>query len=122
MENIVTVTHIETECLTFSDGSQLYSSHEGDCCEHHWLSTDDLKKENAFEGLLFDLSDVNTLITKIPDFGISINPVNGHPVKIPGYGSNNGYYSDNLSVVVENKTTGVTTTVDITECQDYYPG
>ena len=28
-------------------------------------------------------------------------PVNGHPISIPGYGYNNGYYSANLTLVLE---------------------
>lgn len=113
----VKVVDVVSEKLVFSDGSTLESYHESDCCEHHWLFMDDVKKENAFDGLLFDLSDIDNLITKIPDFGISINPVNGYPVKIPGYGSNNGYYSTNLSVIVDNKTLCIKTEIDITECQ-----
>lgn len=116
-KNLVKVIEIETERLIFSDGSEMYSYHDQDCCELHYLSINDLKKENAFDGLLFDLSNIDKLITKIPCFGISINPVNGHPVKIPGYSSNNGYYSDNLSLIINDKTLGIDTTIDITECQ-----
>ena len=54
---------------------------------------------------------------KVDGYGIELIPVNGHSVKVPGYGSNNGYYSTNLSLVLTDKES-VTKTFDITECQE----
>jgi hypothetical protein len=50
---------------------------------------------------------------KIEDYGIELIPVHGWSVKIPGYGSNNGYYSTNLSLVLSDGRE-----FDITECQE----
>lgn len=113
--NNLKVVKIEAELIGFNDGTVLYSNHESDCCEHHWLSTEDLRLDD-FDGLRFDLS-TDDFFKRIPDYGIELIPTNGHSVKIPGYGSNNGYYSDNLSLIVENKETEVRRTYDITECQ-----
>lgn len=49
-------------------------------------------------------------------YGIELIPVKGHSVKIPGYGSNNGYYLDNLSLVLLD-INGFKKFFDIEECQ-----
>lgn len=43
-------------------------------------------------------------------------PTDGHPVSVPGYGYNNGYYSANLTLVLGRP--DATTKFDISECQD----
>lgn len=84
--------------LEFDDGYKLCSHHDQDCCENHYLDFEHIKLED-FEGLEFDLSNDN-FFTRIPDYGIALNPIKGFPVRIPGYGSNNGYYSSNLSLIL----------------------
>lgn len=108
------LTSINTECLLFDDDVKLYSDHSQDCCEHHWLSFDDLTPLD-FEGLEFDFS-TDSFFRKIDGYGIELIPTNGHSVKIPGYGSNNGYYSTELTLVVEKD--GKRNVFDITECQE----
>ncbi|HTE34061.1 MAG TPA: hypothetical protein VK666_26960 [Chryseolinea sp.] len=103
------------EFLLFEGGIKLYSEHESDCCEHHWLSFDDLTLED-FKGLDFDFTNDN-FFKKIEDYGIELFPVVGHSVKIPGYGSNNGYYSSNLTLLVEDEN-GTRKEYDISECQE----
>lgn len=110
------VVSLDSETVSFDNGWSLYSDHEGDCCENHWLSMEDLTLED-FEGLEFDLSN-DDFFNRIEDYGIELVPIHGHSVKIPGYGSNNGYYSSNLSLVLygDNK---VQKEYNITECQNY---
>ena len=108
------VVSLDRDQLNFDDGSTLTSDHYQDCCEHHYLDFADLTVSD-FDGLDFDLSSSN-FFEKVPDYGIRLLPLNGQPVSVPGYGSNNGYYSANLSLVLEQN--GTTTTFDITECQD----
>lgn len=109
------VTKIDSDSLEFDSGVKLYSSHEQVCCESHYLSLDDLTIED-FEGLDFDLTNDN-FFERIEDYGIALLPLNGHPVRIPGYGSNNGYYSENLSLVLELGGK-IIKEFDITECQE----
>jgi hypothetical protein len=109
------VTEIQQEGLVFDDGTKLYSNHDQDRCEGHWLSTEDLKLAD-FEGLNFDLSG-DSFFNRLDNYGIELIPVHGHSVKIPGYGSNNGYYSANLTLVLENEKAGLRKEYDITECQ-----
>lgn len=108
------VISINDDIIKFDDGSTLESHHEDSCCEKHYLSTSDLTMED-FDGLEFDLTN-DDFFTRVPDYGIKLNPVKGLPVNIPGYGYNNGYYSDNLSLILR-KSNGEFTEYDITECQ-----
>lgn len=114
------VVRIGAEELEFDNGMILKSYHEKDCCEYHWLSMDDLTMAD-FNGLLFDLSN-DGFFERIEDYGIALKPKNGHPVRIPGYSSNNGYYSANLSLVItEANGNGYFKKYDIEECQKYTP-
>lgn len=105
------VTQITAGSITFEDGTTLYSNHDQDCCEHHWLDFEHIKLED-FDGLEFNLID-DSFFRKIEDYGIELVPSNR--VKIPGYGSNNGYYSTDLTLVLDTPTGR--REYDITECQ-----
>lgn len=108
------VEHGYDHALLFSDGSKLYSEHYADCCEHHYLDFTSLDlKETAH--LEFDLSG-DKFFNRIPEYGIELLPLNGHPIRIPGYGSNNGYYSENLHLVLM-RGDGKVKTYDVTDCQ-----
>ena len=100
--------------LEFTNNVKLYSTHEQDCCEQHYLSLENLTLSD-FDGLIFNLSN-DKFFTKIPDYGIALKPVNGFPVRIPGYGWNNGYYSTELTLVIENKN-GYNKHWNISDCQ-----
>lgn len=107
------IKDIKEEEIIFEDGSKLYSYHESDCCEYHWLDFSNIIKED-WKDLEFDLSNDN-FFKKVEDYGIELIPINNHPLRIPGYGSNNGYYSSNLSLCFESKSGNKT--YDISECQ-----
>ena len=109
---------IKEDVLFFDNGQKLKGHHDQDCCEHHWLSMENLSIDD-FKGLEFDLSN-DRFFERVVDYGIRLIPVNGFPISIPGYGSNNGYYSSNLDLIVTNNK-GLETFYDITECQDYTP-
>lgn len=98
MENLK-VVKIDQESIEFDNGAILTSDHQSDCCESHYLSMEHLTMDD-FNGLLFNLSNDNFFV-RVPEFGIKLLPTNGHPVSIPGYGSNNGYYSSNLDLVIQ---------------------
>lgn len=104
------VKAIDSDSITFDNGITLTSDHDQDCCESHSLDFSDLKLDD-FEGLEFDLTG-DTFFEKVEDYGIRLLPTNGHPVSVPGYGYNNGYYSSNLSLVLSDGRI-----FDITECQ-----
>jgi len=112
------VVKVDLDSVEFDNGVKLYSNHDQDCCENHYLSMNDLTIDD-FEGLEFDLSN-DDFFERIEDYGIALKPLNGHPVRIPGYGSNNGYYSSNLDLII-TKPDGRTTykEYNISECQDW---
>jgi len=119
METICKVIAIENGwvdgVIVFSNGYKLTTHHESDCCEHHYWSLTDLSLSD-FDNLEFDFDDDN-FFGRIEGYGICLVPVNGFPVRIPAYGSNNGYYSDNLSLVL-SKDDKIIKEYDITECQE----
>jgi len=47
------VVKIDSEAKEFENGIKLYSDHQSDCCEHHYLSFEDLELSD-FEDLEFD--------------------------------------------------------------------
>lgn len=101
--------------IRFDDESILEDFHDSDCCEHHYLDFSAISLED-FDGLEFDLS-TDAFFERVPDYGIRLVPTNGHPVSIPGYGYNNGYYSSNLSLILT--TPDGKKTFDISECQEW---
>ena len=102
------------DCLRFEDGSALSSFHQVDCCEGHYLDFSDLTLDD-FNGLDFDLESDN-FFERIEGYGIALLSTNGHPVRVPGYGYNNGWYSDKLELILERP--GMKVKVyDITDCQ-----
>ena len=112
------VVALNSDEITFDNGVKLYSNHDQDCCENHYLSMSNLTIDD-FEGLEFDLSN-DDFFERIEDYGIALKPLNGYPVRIPGYGSNNGYYSSNLDLIITD-IDGRTTLKEynISECQDW---
>ena len=110
----VKVVKVSSDELVFDNDVVLFSEHEQNCCENHYLSFNDLTLAD-FEGLEFDL-DSDSFFERVEDYGIRLIPLNGHPVAIPGYGSNNGYYSSNLSLCLCGGG-GFEKTFDITSCQ-----
>ena len=116
MKNLKVVS-LNSDEITFDNGVKLYSNHDQDCCENHYLSMSDLIISD-FEGLEFDLSN-DDFFERIEDYGIALKPLNGYPVRIPGYGSNNGYYSSNLELIITNTNGNVIyKEYNISECQE----
>lgn len=91
----VTIVKIEEESIELSDGTNIYSFHDQDCCEHHWADFSVLEvnpdHKNPFDKL--DFKGVEGL-------GFLMNGM-----LVNGYGDNNGYYSSNLDLVVTDGNT-----------------
>jgi hypothetical protein len=118
METICKVTEIKNEddgIIVFSNGYTLTTHHDFDCCEHHYWSLTDLSIDD-FDGLEFDL-DGDDFFGRIEGYGICLVPIDGFPIRIPAYGDNNGYYTDNLSLILSDGNK-VIKEYDITECQE----
>ena len=112
--NKVKVIYIN-DGIMFDNGVFLFSNHESDCCESHYLDFTYITIDD-FDGLEFDLTS-DDFFERVEGYGIALKPLNGHPVRIPGYGRNNGYYSCHLDLVLsDNK--GFSKVFDVSECQD----
>jgi hypothetical protein len=109
------VVKVTSDYIEFDNGIQLSSYHERDCCENHYLNFNDLNIED-FEGLIFDLTG-EAFFNRIDGYGIELLPIKGHSVKIAGHGSNNGYYSSHLDLVLSNNK-DFNKSFNISECQD----
>lgn len=107
------VIYVDSDSIRFEDKTVLYSDHQSDCCESHYLSFNDLSLGD-FEGLDFDLSS-DDFFERVPDYGIRLLPVDGQPISVPGYGYNNGYYSSDLTLILEKGSEK--RTFDISDCQ-----
>lgn len=109
------VVEVVGNFIKFENGVKLYSDHDQDCCESHYLSFEDLSLDD-FNGLTFDLSGEN-FFNRVPGYGIELIPNHGFPVRIPGYGWNNGYYSSDLNLMLSDDNS-FEKFFDISECQN----
>lgn len=101
---------ITDDGIKFDNGITLYSNHDSDCCESHYLNFKDLSLID-FEGLKFDLSGDN-FFKRVDGYGIELLPITGHPIRIAGHGYNNGYYSTQLDLVLSDGRK-----FDVSDCQ-----
>jgi hypothetical protein len=111
------VVKVTSDDVEFDNGFKIYSDHDQDCCEHHYLDFSDSTIKD-FEGLEFDLTDEN-FFNRIEDYGIELKPIKGHSVKVPGYGSNNGYYGSNIELIIADKNGKKIKSYDVSECQEW---
>jgi hypothetical protein len=114
MDSSAKVVKINGDYIEFDNGMKLSSDHTQDCCETHYLHFSDLSLAD-FSGYTFNLTS-NEFFERVEDYGIRLIPVFGHPVNIPGYGFNNGYYGTNLTLVLSRESEFIKT-FDISECQ-----
>lgn len=110
------VVKVTSDYIEFENGTRLSSEHDQDCCESHYLFFDDLTIDD-FEGLEFYLTEGENFFNRVEGYGIELLPIKGFPVRIPGYGANNGYYSSDLRLELYGG--GIDKEFDISECQDY---
>lgn len=78
----------DDESIVFDNGYQLYSTHERECCEFHYLDTTQVDMDEV-KDLEFNLEGTS-FYRPVAGYGIELLPLNGHPVRVPGYGHNNG--------------------------------
>ena len=114
---IVKIESVTLEKIKLSDGSTITSDHDKDCCEYHWLDFAETLKDGDALGMTLDLD--GTWFREVPGYGIELIPAapDRHPIRVPGYGSNNGYYGSNIDLVLTSPG-GKRQTWDVSECQD----
>jgi len=109
------VIGIDCDKIIF-DGVIMFSNHSPDGggydSDIHYLDLTVLNIKD-FKDLEFDLN--GEFFERIHGYGIALIPIKGHPVRIAGYGYQNGYYSDELTLVLTGE---IEKTFDITKCQE----
>ena len=114
--NKLTVVKLSGDGIIFNNGIKLSSDHVRECCERHYLDFSDLTI-NDFEGLVFNLTS-DEFFNRIENYGIELVPINGYPVKVPGYGSNTGNYSSDFALALTDNN-DIIKKFDISECQEW---
>lgn len=111
------VTQIDHEVINFDNGWSVISDHRDSCCEVHYLAFPEA------EGLLgADIPIENldeSFFKRVEGYGIMFIQRNGHPISVPGYGRNNGYYGSNIELIIKNEFGETIASFDVSECQDY---
>ena len=110
------IIKLEQELITFDDESTLSSSHDGDCCESHYIDASGIELDEV-KDLEFDLTQsLEQLIERVEGYGIRLKSLNNFALPIPAYGYNNGFYGTNIDLTLQTK--NKSETIDISECQD----
>ena len=130
-KNVVKILRIEGDenesKVIFENGYTLFSDHDIDCCEWHFLDFTMLKnynigtatgKELNIYEQEFDFSH-GIPFKRVKGVGILLIDTQGNKYLINGYGYNSGYYSDDIELLL-TKGRLVKYRYDVTECQDYY--
>lgn len=107
------ITKINYESIEFDDGSDLASVHNSNCYEEHWIHFQALDFSDV-KDLDFDLN--GRFFEGVDDYGIRLIPINGHPIPVPAYNTNNGYYSRELELVL-SRNGEIVNSWDITKFQ-----
>lgn len=112
------ITKISDEIIKFDNGFELTYYHEQDCCENVYadfkilktynLSTVTGKKINIYN-IDFE-EDIKKLIECITGQGFNMVSKIGEKFFVPCYNEQNGYYNDNLELILNQ-------ILDITTCK-----
>lgn len=121
------IKSISEDKIVFDNGNYLEYRHEQDCCERVYADFKNLQVftdvgANAVKSddLVFD-PDLTKHITQAEGVGFMIEDKNGVRLFVSCYDCQNGYYSDDLTLIYHNVYTGKVEKIDITECckKDY---
>lgn len=116
---------VDFSMVIFEDGSRLFSDHDVSCCEWHYLDFNMLKDYNISTKTgkpidiyqqEFDFSN-GVPFKRVVGMGIVLYDKEGNGYLVNGYGSNNGFYNDNIDLVYEDKDIKKVYRYDVSECQ-----
>lgn len=104
----------DDERITFDDGSYISYDHEQDCCEYNYadFSVLDVMLGRDKDYIEFDSFEIDT----VDDGGflIKLKLANDrvlrgayHNIFIPCYSEQNGYYSDDITIIYSDKNNNV---------------
>lgn len=91
------VIYLDAEGIGFDDGSTLFCKHEQDCCEDVYADFSSLQDEAGFMDADFQLT--KDCIECVSGSGFRIKDTKGNAYFVPCYSKQNGYYSNNLTLI-----------------------
>ena len=89
--------------IRFDDGTAITAFHAQDCCEHNYADCEQL--DDIARNTDFDTSRLEIDILQDQGFRFGNKPFNMHFV--PCYSEQNGYYSTNLDIFINDKMAGM---------------
>ena len=108
--------------IIFNNGTKLSHYHRQDCCENVYADWEYLKQYNVLPSTgetisIYDIEFDDSITNNIDyekNMGIKLISKTGDKWFIPCYNEQNGYYSSNLSLIIEFEDKP-TITIDITD-------
>jgi hypothetical protein len=106
------IVKIDYDGLSFDNGTTISHYHSQDCCENVYADWASLK-DQFLDGVEFK----DVVIEKIAGSGFRLVAANKNAYFVPCYNIQNGYYSNNLSLIIKSPG-GEVKEVDITDCTE----
>ena len=110
---------IDEEFIVFDNGFVIKSFHDTECCEYHYLDFSYLELYKDIYNKEFDIKE-EIKFQRIPGQGILLFDTENNKYLINGYGENNGYYSDDITLELYDNHGDIIVQYDVSTCQDYY--
>jgi hypothetical protein len=113
------IIKIDEEFIVFDNGFVIKSFHDTECCEYHYL---DFSYLELYKDIYNKEFDINKKIEfkRIPGQGILLFDTENNKYLVNGYGENNGFYSDDITLVLCDDHGEIIMKYDVTTCQDWY--
>lgn len=96
INKIVAKNEYEDDAIILHDGTKIEFHHEQDCCEEVYADLEALK-DTGF-GTDWTITRETLNIEKVEGYGIKLNGYG-----IPCYNNQNGYYSSDLEIIVNDE-------------------
>ena len=113
------IKKIDEEEIVFDNGFIITSFHDTECCEYHYLDFSYLELYKDIYNKEFDIKE-EIKFKRIPGQGILLFDTENNKYLINGYGENNGYYSDEITLELYDDHGDIISQYDVSTCQDYY--
>ena len=97
------IVYADDNELRFDDGTTITCDHEQDCCEYNYAKFDDI--DDVCRTTDFDTSAL--VIETVDGSGFRFGNLPSKMFFVPCYSEQNGYYTDELVVYINNEVQGV---------------
>lgn len=104
------IVELNENLIRFDDGTAITAFHAQDCCEHNYADCGQL--DDIARNTDFDTSKLEIDILQDQGFRFGNKP--GKMFFVPCYSVQNGYYSTNLDIFINDKMAGML------RCEEYF--